>query len=26
MRRDRFLGLDMLHLVSTSTRIPLVSP
>src|SRR5262249_49347814 len=26
MRRDRFLGLDTLHLVSTSTRNPLVSP
>jgi hypothetical protein len=26
MPRDRFLGLDTLHLVSTSTRIPLVSP
>jgi len=26
IHRDRFLGLDTLHLVSTSTRIPLVSP
>src|ERR1700757_1156280 len=26
IRRGRLLGLDALHLVSTSTRIPLVSP
>ena len=26
IRRDRLLGLDVLHLVSTSTRIPVVSP